>query len=205
VASRKEKMDIVDLKEKMVLLSVTAAMFLPLRLFVSQYISDHWLGNLGIATAISFSLIILVKKNKLGRLGHVFKNQITKALWGRSAKLIIAALVFFMLYFGTTVLLIDRGNTVYLDDKEILSQTIASRNLDRTALLSISGPQIHDIIGLAQIQYLEYLFSVSYAILNDTTNGWLVNLHLILFMEQIEVLGLFWFYKRMFKPVPDTA
>jgi hypothetical protein len=199
-------MDINDLKEKLVLLSITTAVFLPLRLLVSQYISDHWLGNLGIATLISVSLIVLVKKNKLGRFGSVFKNQITKALWGRSAKLIIAALVFFMLYFGTTVLLIDRGNTIYLDDKEILSQSIASRNLDRNALLSISGPQIHNIIGLAQLQYLEYLFSVSYAILNDTTNGWLVNLHLILFMEQVEVLGLFWFYKRMFKPIPaDTA
>jgi hypothetical protein len=199
-------MDINDLKEKLVLLSITTAVFLPLRLLVSQYISDHWLGNLGIATLISVSLIVLVKKNKLGRFGSVFKNQITKALWGRSAKLIIAALVFFMLYFGTTVLLIDRGNTIYLDDKEILSQSIASRNLDRNALLSISGPQIHNIIGLAQLQYLEYLFSVSYAILNDTTNGWLVNLHLVLFMEQVEVLGLFWFYKRMFKPIPaDTA
>ncbi|HEX9845797.1 MAG TPA: hypothetical protein VGA92_04960 [Candidatus Nitrosotenuis sp.] len=198
-------MDINDLKEKLVLLSITAVVFLPLRLLVSQYISDHWLGNLGIATLISVSLIVLVRKNKLGRFGHVFKNQITKALWGRSAKLIIAALVFFMIYFGTTVLLIDRGNTIYLDDKEILSQSIASRNLDRTALLSISGPQIHSIIGLAQIQYLEYLFSVSYAILNDTTNGWLVNLHLILFMEQVEVLGLFWFYKRMFKPIPTDA
>lgn len=199
-------MDTNDLKEKLVLLGITAAVFLPLRLFVSQYISDHWLGNLGIATLISVSMIILVKKNKLGRFGNAFKNQITKALWGRSAKPIIAVLVFFMLYFGTTVLLIDRGNTIYLDDKEILSQSIASRNIDRNAFLSISGPQIHSIIGLAQLQYLEYLFSVSYAILNDTTNGWLVNLHLILFVEQVEVLGLFWFYKRMFKPIPqDTA
>jgi hypothetical protein len=148
-------------------------------------------------------MIILVRKNKLGRFGSVFKNQITKALWGRSAKLIVAVLVFFMLYFGTTVLLIDRGNTVYLEDKEILTQSIVSRNLDRDAFLSASGPQIHNIIGLAQLQYLEYLFSISYAILNDTTNGWLVNLHLILFVEQVEVLGLFWFYKRMFKPIPQ--
>lgn len=198
-------MDINDFKEKLVLLSITAAVFLPLRLFVSQYISDHWLGNLGIATLISVSMIVLVKKNKLGRFGCVFKNQITKALWGKSAKLIIAALVFFMLYFGTTVLLIDRGNTIYLDDKEILSQSIASRNLDKSALLSINGPQIHNVIGLAQLQYLEYLFSISYAILNDTTNGWLVNLHLILFVEQVEVLGLFWFYKRMFKAIPPNT
>lgn len=197
-------MDTKDLKEKMILLSVTAAVFLPIRLFVSQYISDHWLGNLGIATLISLTLIMLVKKNKLGRFGIVFRNQISKALWGRSAKFVIVALVFFTFYFGTTILLIDRGNTIYLADKEILFQNIANGVVDEKGL-SLNGPHVNTIIGLAQIQYLDYLLSLSYAILNDTTHGVLANLHLILFVEQIEVLGLFWFYKKMFKPIQIPA
>jgi hypothetical protein len=196
-------MDKKDLKEKLILLGVTAAVFLPIRLLVSQYISDHWFGNLGIATLISVALIILVKKNKLGRFGHVFKNQISKALWGRSAKFVIVALVFFAFYFGTTTLLIDRGNSVYLDDKEALYQKIAGRTLDGKTL-SLNGPQ-NSIASLAQLQYVEYLLSLSYAMLNDTTHGWLANLHLILFVEQIEVLSLFWFYKRMFKPMYVSA
>ena len=195
-------MDTNDLKEKLILLSVTAAVFLPLRLFVSQYVSEHWLGNLGVATLVSVTLIVLVKKDMLGWFGTSFKNQITKTLWGRSAKFIICTLVIFMCYFGTTVLLVDRGNTTYYDDKEILSQNIGGGDFKVGSFARLNGPQIYDdgAIGLVQLQYLEYLFSISYAILNDVSGGWLVNLHLILFVEQIEVLGLLWFYRRSFRP-----
>lgn len=192
-------MDKNDLKEKILLVSVTAAVFLPLRLVVSQYISDHWIGNFGVATLISITMIILVKKNKLGRFGLAFKNQISKTLWGRSGKFIVAALVLYMLYFGTTILLMDRGNTLYLHDKEFLSESMSGRIFDKTHL-RLDGPQSHNIVGLDQIQYLDYLFSISYALLNDATKGWLVNLHLILFIEQVELLGLIWFYKKIFKP-----
>lgn len=197
-------MDKNDLKEKMLVLGVTAAVFLPLRLFVSQYISDHWLGNLGVASAISISIIILVKKNKLGGFGIAFQNQISKVIWGKPAKFIIIALVFYMVYFGTTILLIDRGNTIYLHDKEFISSYIAGGSLDKKLLLSLTGP-VHKIHGVEQIQFLDYLFSVSYAMLNDATKGWLVNLHLILFTEQIEVLGLIWFFRKMFKPIQKVA
>lgn len=197
-------MDKNDLKEKILVLGVTAAIFLPLRLFVSQYISDHWLGNLGVASAISISIIILVKKNRLGWFGTAFQNQISKVIWGKPAKFIIIALVFYMMYFGTTILLIDRGNTVYLHDKEFISSYIAGGSLDKKLLLSLTGPA-HRIHGMEQIQFLDYLFSVSYAMLNDAMGGWLVNLHLILFTEQIEVLGLIWFFRKMFKPIQKVA
>lgn len=195
-------MDTNDLKEKLALLSVTAAVFLPLRLFVSQYTSEHWLGNLGIATLISVALIVLVKKDRLGWFGAAFKNQITKTLWGKSAKFIICALVIFMCYFGTTVLLVDRGNTTYYNDKELLFQNIDGGDLKVGSFARLNGPQIYDtgIIGISQLQYLEYLFSISYAILNDVSGGWLVNLHLILFIEQIEILGLLWIYRKAFRP-----
>ncbi|HWP78137.1 MAG: hypothetical protein AB1299_06510 [Thermoproteota archaeon] len=192
-------MDVNDIKEKLVLLGVTAVVFLPLRLLVGQYLTEHWLGNLGIATLISVTLAILVKKGKLGPFGTIFKNQLTKALWGKSAKIIILTLVLFTCYFGASILLIERGNTLYHIDKEILAHSVANNEFKA---LSLNGPNISDsgAFGLTQIQYMDYLFSVSFAMLNDLTNGLLVNLHLILFMEQIEILGLFWFYRRVFKP-----
>jgi hypothetical protein len=195
-------MDTTDLKEKLALVGVTAAVFLPLRLIAGQYLTEHWLGNFGIAAMISVALVVLVKKDKLGAFGAIFKNQITKALWGRSAKVIIVTLIVFMCYFGTTVLLADRGNTVYHDDKELLFQSISGKNLEAKPFLKLNGPQIQNaqMFGLVQMQYLEYLFSISYALLNDATHGWLVNLHLILFVEQLEILGLFWFYRKLFRP-----
>jgi hypothetical protein len=104
-----------------------------------------------------------------------------------------------MCYFGSTILLIERGNTVYHDDKELLLQVISGSD---PGSLKLGGPQMHDtkIFGLAQMQYMEYLFSISYALLNDAMRGWLVNLHLILFVEQVEILGLLGFYRTMFRP-----
>lgn len=192
-------MDVNDIKEKLVLLGVTATVFLPLRLLVGQYLTEHWLGNLGVATLISIILVILVKKGKLGPFGIIFKNQLTKAVWGRSAKIILLTVILFTCYFGSSLLLIERGNALYHVDKEILARSIVDNDFK---VLSLHGPNISDsgAFGLTQIQYIDYLFSVSFAMLNDLTNGLLVNLHLILFMEQIEILGLFWFYRRMFKP-----
>lgn len=192
-------MDTIDIKEKIILLGVTAAVFLPLRLLAGQYLVEHWLGNLGIATLISVTLIVLVKKGKLGPFGVIFKNQMTKALWGKSAKIILLALVLFACYFGSTILLIERGNTLYNADKEVLAHVIASNEFGAP---SLNGPNISDpgVFGLTQVQYMDYLFSVSFAMLNDLTNSLLVNLHLILFMEQVEMLGLFWFYRRAFRP-----
>ena len=192
-------MDANDLKEKLVLVGVTAAVFLPLRLLVGQYLVEHWLGNLGIATLVSVVLAVLVKKGKLGAFGVIFRNQITKTLWGRSVKVIIVILVALMFYFGATILLIERGSTVYHDDKEILLQVISG---SEPGSLKLNGPQMYDakVFGLAQLQYMEYLFSISYALLNDAMHGWLINLHLILFVEQVEILGLLGLYRTMFRP-----
>jgi hypothetical protein len=33
------------------------------------------------------------------------------------------------------------------------------------------------------------------------TGDWLASIHLILFMEQVEMVGLFWLYRKMFRPV----
>ena len=84
-------------------------------------------------------------------------------------------------------------------DKAILAKKISGEVATHESF-RLSGPQGDDIAGISQIRYLEYVFSISYAILNDTTGGWLVNLHLIMFMEQVEVLMLLWFFRRYFRP-----
>jgi hypothetical protein len=197
-------MDHSDLKEKAIILGFTGAIFLPIRLLLGQYLVENWLGMLGVASLISVILIILVKRGKLGKIGQIFQRQMTKTLWGRSAKWIVLMLVVFSAYFGTTILLVEKGNTEYFADKQIISENFASK-LDRDTITKLQGPHAHDTFGIAQLQYLEYFLAISYAMINDTTNGWLVNLHLIMFVEQIEILGLLWFYRRAFKPQSVSA
>jgi preprotein translocase subunit SecG len=192
-------MDRADLKEKAIILGFTGAIFLPVRLLLGQYLVDNWLGMLGVASLISVILMILVKKEKLGKIGQIFQRQMTKTLWGRSAKWIVLTLVLFSAYFGTTILLVEKGNTEYSADKQIIAENFSS-NIDKNTIARLQGPPIYDIFGIAQLQYLEYFLAISYAMINDTTDGWLVNLHLIMFVEQIEILGLLWFYRRAFRP-----
>ena len=194
-------MDKTDLKEKAIILGFTSAIFLPIRLVIGPFLAENWFGMLGIASLISIILVILVKKEKLGRIGKIFRKQMTKTLWSKSAKIIVLTLVVFSAYFGTTILLIERGNTEYYSDKQVIAENIAEKKFDAKTMAMLHGPRIHNfgLVGITQIQYLEYAFAISYAMLNDVTNGWLINLHLILFVEQIEILGLLWFYRRVFK------
>jgi hypothetical protein len=187
-------MDRRDLKEKLLLAGITAAVFLPLRLAVNQYLTEHWLGSLGVATLVSFCIVFLIKKNRLGVFGSAFKNQAHKLLWGGHIKFVIAAILVFMVYFGATILLVERGNTTYYQDKEILYLGFA----DKDASVLLNGPENYQPNPISYLQYLEYVFAISYAMINDATQGWLVNLHLVLFTEQVEALGLLWFYRKMF-------
>lgn len=192
-------MDAKDLKEKAIILGFTSAIFLPVRLLVGQFLLDHWLGMLGIASLISVGLVVLVKKDKLGRIGQIFQKQMTKTLWGKSAKWIVLTLVLFSAYFGTTILLVEKANTEYFEDKQIIANGLSTQ-IDGKVISKLQGPQVHDMFGIAQLQNIEYFLAISYAMINDSTGGWLVNLHLIMFVEQIEILGLLWFYRRAFKP-----
>ncbi len=190
-----------DLKEKCILIGVSAGIFLPFRLLASQYLAEHWLGNLGFATAVSLLLLFLTKKNKLGRFGEILKNQIRSAVWGKSSTVIIFVLLGFMVYFGSVVILVNQGNTVYRADKEALFQDIFGKE-PANSHLKLNGPGTGgaEFAGVSQIRYAEYVFAMSYAILNDLTGDWLASLHLILFMEQVEMVGLFWVYRKMFRP-----
>jgi hypothetical protein len=194
-------MNVNDLKEKCILIAVSAGIFLPFRLLASQYLAEHWLGNLGFATLVSLLLLFLTKKNKLGRFGEILKNQIRKAVWGKSSSVIISLLLGFMIYFGAVIILVNQGNTIYHDDKEALFQNIFKESA--SSKLKLNGPGVNsgEFVGFSQLRYIEYVFSISYAILNDLSGNWLANMHLILFMEQVEMVGLFWIYRKTFRPV----
>ena len=57
-----KKIKIGDRVESLIVFLVMGGLLLPARLLFVEYISDSWLGSLGVITAISISVIILAKK-----------------------------------------------------------------------------------------------------------------------------------------------
>lgn len=187
------------IKNNLIFVGLSLGILLPIRLAFSEFVSDHWLGNLGIITATGAIMIILIRKNKLGRLGQIFEKQLTSSITGKTGKFIIIASITFLVYFGTTIILIERGHTIYLDDTEVFYSYISTNsNLENLSAVEIQGPFVasHDSNILNMFFVLEYAFAITYAMIDEMSEGWVTHLYSVLFVEQIEILALVVFFRK---------
>lgn len=146
------------------------------------------------------AMTFLAHKNKLGRFGNIFVDQMTKTMKGRSGKIVICFSLLLITYLGSTLVWIERGDTTYFDEKQIVSQLVFSHS-------DLSPSQVQDMNKILQVHKNDVFFvfsrfdqivSMTYAIMNDVMGGWLVNLDTILLIEQLEVLGLIFFYRKLY-------
>lgn len=150
-----------------------------------------------------FVLIFLSHKKKLGRFGVLFLNQLTKTIKGKSGKIAIIFSLVLIAYFSSTLVWIERGNTIYSDEKHLVSQIIFS-NYDENKM---NSDDIHKIMNIQQgnaiidtsnVSYADQIISMTYAIMNDMMGGWMVNLDMILLVEQFEFLGFIILYRKIY-------
>jgi len=195
-------MDRNDIKEKLIILSITTGIFLPIRVLFTAYVSENWLGSLGIVSVFGLLFVFLIKQNKLGWFGKMFEKQMKKTIGGKTGKYIIAISVLFLIYFGTSLYFIDKGNTVYFEDKEIFSSVMSSNDfsIEDIPVEKLDGPQpLLNIIDVQWIINFDYAISIAYAIMDDTTDGWLSHFIVVVFVEQLEMIGLLCFYRNTFR------
>jgi hypothetical protein len=196
--------DVQDVKEKIFLLGITAGIFLPIRILFVTYVTDSWLGGLGLLSIFGLGFVYLTRKNKLGRIGRIFEKQMRKTIGGKAGKYVIAVTVLFLVYFGSGVFFMDRGNSVYYYDTEILYDTfqnyqqLTRENVPIERLVG-PAPLGANLNEFAWISNLEYTLSVSLALMNEVSGGWIENLMFIVFIEQFEVLGILYFFRRKYK------
>ncbi len=196
-----------DIKEKLIVLGVTVGLFFPVRIFFSSYVSDDWLGSLGIMSVLAVILVVLIKRKKLGWFGKIFENQMRKTVGGKTGKYLIGFAIFFLVYFGATLFFIDRGNTVYFDDKEIFFNAIMEEggyDINDLSSYDLIGPQLaaqNSLRGFQVFSSLDYMFSIAYAVMSDMSDGWLEHIVVVMFVEQIELIGLLVLYRNIFKPI----
>jgi len=199
------KMDKKDLKEKIIVLGVTVGLFFPVRIFFSVYVSEHWLGSLGVMSALAILLVVLIKKKKLGWFGIIFEKQMRKTVGGKTGKYLIGFAIFFLVYFGATLFFIDRGNNTYFDDKEIFYLAIMEEggyNINDLSSYELIGPKLisqKDFQNFEVLGNIDYMFSIAYAVMNDMSEGWLEHVVMVMVVEQIELIGLLFVYRNIFK------
>ncbi|SMH70830.1 conserved membrane protein of unknown function [Candidatus Nitrosotalea okcheonensis] len=173
-----------------------------------EYFSAHWIGSLGLVSSLMFVLIFLAHKQKLGRFGNLFLSQMTKTIKGKSGKVAITLSLVLIAYFTSTLVWIERGNTVYSDEKHLISNMLFS-NYDTNKM---SPSDIHKIMDIKQgnmvfdvsyVNYADHIISMTYAIMNDMMGGWMVNLDTILLVEQFEFLVFIIVYRKIYN-LPKT-
>lgn len=188
-----------SVKHNLIFIGFSLGILLPARLLFNEFVSDHWLGNLGVITSIGFLLIFLIRKNKLGTLGKIFEKQLISTINGKTGKYIIVISCVFLSYFGTTLILIEHGNTIYAEDTELFYNHIVNNaDIEKIPIQDIHGPAITDAnLGLFNTVFvLDYAFSVTYAMINEMSHNWVSHLYSVLFVEQIEILALLFFVRK---------
>ena len=194
-----------DLREKIIVLGVTVGIFFPIRIFFSVYVSEHWIGSLGTMSALAILLVVLIKKKKLGWFGIIFEKQMRKIVGGKTGKYLIGFAIFFLIYFGATLFFIDRGNETYVHDKEIFYLAITDKggyNINDLSSYELIGPKLifqKEFQNFEVLGKIDYMFSIAYAVMNDMSEGWLEHVVMVMCVEQIELIGILFLYRNIFK------
>ena len=180
-----------------------AGVLLPARLLFVTYVSDNWFGSFGIIVAISIGILILVKKNKLGKFGIIFQRQIEKLLRGKRKILVYAESVFVLVLLGTMIFAIHQGNSSFV---EIKDQFIASHEIDHPEKIISKTNEwsiddwLYSLI-MAPLAFITAFPQMSAVIasFDAAMDGWLLHFYTVGFVEYAEFLGILLTYRFVFK------
>ena len=133
-----------DILEGIIVFAVMTAVLLPVRIVFVSYVSDNWFGSFGIISAISAAMIILTKKNKLGKFGRMFSRQMYKFQKGKRAIVTYGQATFLLAILGVSIFAIEQGNSTYLELKEEMAFKNQERINTQTITKEISKWSVND-------------------------------------------------------------
>ena len=199
-----KKIKIRERLEPLIVFSIMGGILLPARLLFVEYISDNWLGSLGVITLISIVIIILAKKKKLGFFGPMLERQMFKFQKGKRGVLIIGESMFLLLILGGMIFAIDQGNNVYSDLKMQNIQNSPSPTSAKQILEDTNDWEASDwFMGflMAPVAFVTAFPQMSAAIasIDQSLDGWLMHFYTVGFVEYLELLGILIFYRISFR------
>ncbi len=195
-----------DVYESIIVFTVMFALLLPVRLLFVAYVSDDWLGSFGVISAISITILILVKKGKLGEFGNMFQRQIEKLLKGKRKFVVYAESAFMLILLGGMIFAINEGNTTYLhlQDQFFVDQEIDS---PETLMAHTNEWETNDWLNGFMVAPVAFLtafpqMSAVIALIDGALNGWLLHIYTVGFVEYAEFLGILLLYRFVIKTKP---
>ena len=185
-------------------------LLLPARLLFVEFVSDDWLGSFGIITAISISVIILAKKNKMGFFGPMLERQIYKFQKGKRGIAVFGESVFLILVLGTMIVAIDQGSSVH---SEYMLQnspntpvvTSPEQVMEMTQEMTPADWVVGFLLAPAALLTEFPKMSAAIASIDQSLDGWLMHFYTVGFVEYLELLGILIFYRVSFKRKISTA
>lgn len=215
----KPKIDKQDIKEKLIVMSVTTGIFLPARLLFYAYVSQYWVGSFGVVGMLAIVMFVLVRKNKLGRFGKLFEKQMSRSSRGKIGKIYLAGLVGSLFVFSFCIIMIDMGDNYYHPDRELFYSIISVANSDfynQLPKLHITQPtqqymleaqhmSPNDRIAFLKSHEKNAIFMgvLIFHTMNQIYSGWVAHFVIVGLVSALEMLCLFFFYRHVFKLKPD--
>ena len=114
-----------NFKEFVMVGAVLTLVLLPVRLLFVAFVNSSTLGSLGVVSIISILMIILVKKQRLGSFGKMFERQMFRLTRGKKRIFVASVMSISLAYFGFSLAAIELGNTLYLQEKELVKAQLA--------------------------------------------------------------------------------
>ncbi|MFB5631995.1 MAG: hypothetical protein ACE5Q9_01555 [Nitrosopumilus sp.] len=196
--------------ESLIVFGIMTGLLLPARLLFVEFVSDDWLGSFGIITAISLSIIILAKKQKLGFFGPMLERQIYKFQKGKRGIAVFGESVFLLLILGTMIVAIDQGGSVhsqYMLQNSPNTPVVTSSEqvLEMTKEMTPTDWVVGFLLAPAALINEFPKMSAAIASIDQSLDGWLMHFYTVGFVEYLELLGILIFYRVSFKRKMSAA
>jgi len=191
-----------SIKEWSVFFLIFTGLLFPLRFVFNNYLHHYWFGSLGILSIVTFTLFYLSNKNKLGYVGYVIKKRLVKRSKGKAFKafLISSSLMIYMTGLIVTGIIVADKQVTTSYVNQLAEQHVTTINqvtqIGQTDIQN-NPPMILPSL-LIVLTPNPLMFQVA-DIMNQLSHGYAFAICSILFVEQLEFLGIILFFRYRFK------
>jgi len=193
---QEEKPSKNSLKETIIVFGIMTAMLLPARMLFVNFVSDSWLGSFGVISGIALCVIILAKKQRLGKFGEMFERQMYKIQSGNKAKIIYGQVLIVILILSVMIFVIQQGNETFFELKTDSEKMIVTQNIIDTAKNPETFLSLNNFVNFALLIQNGYPeLSAMMATMNDNRDGWILHFYTVSLVECLEIFGVLLVYR----------